>query len=212
MRFSWLVSLRASRALLAGALLAPTLAWSSGLDQLRAFLDNTQGGRTSFTQTVTGKAGRAPQQSSGTFAFARPGKFRWTYEKPFRQVIVGDGEKLWIHDPDLNQVIARKMGQALGSTPAALLAGDNALERNFTLTGGIASGGLEWVEAKPKATDSGFLLVRIGFQDNVPQRMELTDSFGQVTRLDFSGFERNARVDAAQFRFAPPKGADVIGE
>ncbi|MDQ6618984.1 MAG: outer membrane lipoprotein chaperone LolA [Pseudomonadota bacterium] len=184
----------------------------SGLDQLRAFLDGTRSARTSFTQTVTVRSGRAPQQSSGSFAFARPGKFRWSYDKPFQQVIVGDGDKLWIYDKDLNQVIVKKLGQALGSSPAALLAGDNSLERNFSLTGGISSDGLEWVNAKPKNQESGFQEVRIGFSDNLPRRMELVDNFGQVTQLDFAAFERNAAVDPAQFRFTPPRGADIVGE
>lgn len=188
------------------------VAHASGLDQLRAFLDGTKSGRTSFTQTVTAKSGRAPQPSSGTFAFSRPGKFRWSYEKPFQQLIVGDGDKLWLYDRDLNQVIVRKLGQALGSSPAALLAGDNALEKNFTLTGGIATEGLEWVEAKPKAADTGFQAVRIGFRENLPRRMELTDSFGQTTTLEFADFERNPPLDVTLFRFTPPRGADVVGE
>ena len=194
------------------AVLAADCAVASGLDQLRAFLEGTRSGRTTFTQTVSVRSGRPPQQSSGSFAFSRPGKFRWSYDKPYPQLIVGDGEKLWIYDRDLNQVIVRKLGQALGASPAALLAGDNALERNFALTGGIASDGLEWVIAKPKSADSGFQEVRIGFADNLPRRMELTDNFGQVTHLEFAGFDRNAAVDPAQFRFIPPKGADIVGE
>ncbi|MEP7205531.1 MAG: outer membrane lipoprotein chaperone LolA [Casimicrobiaceae bacterium] len=199
-------------ALGAGMLGAVGVAGAAGLDQLRAFLENTRSGQTRFVQTVTVRSGRPPAEASGVFAFARPGRFRWTYEKPFKQLIVGDGEKLWIFDQDLNQVIVKKLGQALGSSPAALLAGDNALERNFTLTGGIASDGLEWVVATPKAADSGFQEVRIGFADNLPRRMDLTDSFGQVTHLGFTGFERNAAVDTSQFRFTPPRGADVVGE
>lgn len=185
---------------------------AAGLDQLKAFLENTRSGQTRFTQTVAVRSGRTPAASSGTFAFARPGRFRWSYEKPYAQLIVGDGDKLWIYDRDLNQVIVKKLGQALGSSPAALLAGDNALERNFTLSGGIATDGLEWVVAKPKAADAGFQEVRIGFADNLPRKMDLTDSFGQVTHLEFGDFERNAAVDAAQFRFTPPRGADVVGE
>ena len=189
---------------------APSVA--SGLDQMRAFLDATRSGRTTFTQTVTARAGRTPQVSSGSFAFSRPGKFRWSYEKPFAQLIVGDGDKLWIYDKDLNQVIVKKLGQALGSSPAALLAGDNALEKSFTLTGGISSDGLEWVNAKPKTGDTGFQEVRIGFAENLPKRMELVDNFGQVTQLEFAAFERNAAVDPGLFRFTPPRGADIVGE
>jgi outer membrane lipoprotein carrier protein len=161
---------------------------------------------------VTVRSGRAPQQATGSFAFSRPGKFRWSYEKPFHQLIVGDGEKLWIYDRDLNQVVVKKLGDALGASPAALLAGDNALERNFTLTAGIAAEGVEWVVAKPKSDESGFQEVRIAFADNLPRRMELTDNFGQVTHLVFAGFDRNAAVDQAQFRFTPPRGADIVGQ
>ena len=202
----------ASFAIAAVTTLCCVPAVASGLDQMRAFLDGTRSGRTTFTQTVTARSGRAPQVSSGTFAFSRPGKFRWSYEKPFQQLIVGDGDKLWIYDKDLNQVIVKKLGLALGSSPAALLAGDNALEKSFTLTGGVSSEGLEWVNAKPKTNDSGFQEVRIGFADNLPKRMELVDNFGQVTQLDFSVFDRNATVDPAQFRFTPPRGADIVGE
>jgi len=204
------MNLRTTLAILALGL--AQVSFASGLDQLRAFLESTRSGETRFTQTVTVRSGRAPAPASGSFAFARPGRFRWSYEKPFPQLIVGDGEKLWIYDRDLNQVIVKKLGQALGSSPAALLAGDNALERNFTLTGGIAGDGLEWVVAKPKSPGSGFGEVRIGFADNLPRRMELTDHFGQVTHLEFSGFERNAAVDPGQFRFTPPRGADIVGE
>jgi outer membrane lipoprotein carrier protein len=201
-----------SIAIIAATTLCSVHALASGLDQMRAFLDGTRSGRTTFTQTVTARSGRPPQVSSGSFAFSRPGKFRWSYDKPFQQLIVGDGDKLWIYDKDLNQVIVKKLGLALGSSPAALLAGDNALEKSFTLTGGVSSEGLEWVNAKPKSNDSGFQEVRIGFADNLPKRMELVDNFGQVTQLDFSVFDRNAAVDPAQFRFTPPRGADIVGE
>jgi outer membrane lipoprotein carrier protein len=192
------------------ALACPAAA--SGVDQLKAFLGGAKTGKTTFRQVVSGKSGRVPQESSGTFAFARPGKFRWTYEKPHAQVIVGDGQKLWIYDPDLNQVVVRKLDQALGATPAALLAGDDSLEKNFELHDGGKSGDAEFVDAKPRAADSSFGSIRIGLKDNLPRTMELHDSFGQVTQLSFGSFERNASVDAALFRFVPPPGADVVGE
>lgn len=194
---------------------AVTLAFpakASGVDQLKAFLNGAKTGKTTFRQVVSGKPGRPPQESSGTFAFARPGKFRWAYEKPHPQTIVGDGEKLWIYDPDLNQVVVRKLDRALGATPAALLAGDDALEKNFELHDGGKSGDTEFVDAKPRAADSGFVSVRIGLKDNLPRTMELHDSFGQETQLSFGAFDRNATVDAAVFRFVPPQGADVVGE
>ena len=201
-------------AALAGVLClaAATAGEGAGLDQLHAFVAGTNTGKATFRQIVAPKGRSVPQESVGTFTFQRPGKFRWIYEKPYEQLLVGDGGKLWIYDRDLNQVIVRTLDVALGGSPAALLAGDNVLERNFTLTDAGRSGGLEFVDARPKAADSGFERVRIGLKDNLPRRMELTDAFGNVTTLDFGAFERNLALDAALFRFVPPKGADVVGE
>ena len=199
--------------LLAAFLLAAaTAASATGLEQLHAFVGGARTGKAGFTQRVVGKGQSAVKESSGTFTFQRPGRFRWAYEKPYEQLIVGDGGKLWIYDRDLNQVIVRKLDLALGSSPAALLAGDNALEGNFDVSDGGRSDGLELIEAKPRAAESGFQRVRIGFKDNLPRVMELTDTFGNVTTLVFAGFERNPVLDAAQFRFVPPPGADVVGE
>jgi outer membrane lipoprotein carrier protein len=185
---------------------------ASAIVQLKAFVAGAKSGRAMFKQVVTSKGPRGTSESSGTFAFQRPGKFRWVYEKPYEQLLVGDGEKLWIYDRDLNQVIVRRLDAALGSSPAALLAGDNALERNFDLTDAGAHDGLEWVDAKPKTADTGFESVRIGFKDNQPRAMELRDTFGNVTVLTFGAFERNPALDPALFRFTPPQGADVVGE
>ncbi len=197
--------------LLASAMaLVPAYADAGGVDELRAFVDGAKNGRATFRQTVVARSGRVPQVSSGTFAFARPGKFRWSYEKPFEQLVVGDGAKVWVYDRDLNQVIVRQLDAALGATPAALLAGDNALERSFVLVDGGTADGLAWVEATPKSADSTFTKVRIGFRDQLPRAMELADAFGQSTRLQFDAFERNVALPADLFRFVPPAGADVV--
>lgn len=185
---------------------------ASGLDQLHAFLNDTKTSKGTFKQSVASKTRQAPQNSTGTFAFARPGKFRWTYDKPFEQLIVGDGTRVWVYDRDLNQVVVRKLDVALGATPAALLAGDNALEKNFDLTAGVANDTLEFVDATPKTPESQFTRVRIGFRDNLPRRMELTDTFGQITTLDFTSVERNPTLAGTMFRFDVPQGADVVGE
>ena len=148
--------------------------------------------------------------------FSRPGKFRWQIEKPYAQLLVGDGEKVWIYDPDLRQVTVKKVDAALGSTPAALLVGEgggkSALEKNFTLREAGEREGLEWLEAIPKTPDSGFEKLQLGFSGNDLKAMELFDNFGQTTSLFFSHLERNPSLAATQFRFAPPAGADVIGE
>lgn len=194
------------------AALYAAIAAASGLDQLHAFLEGTQSAQGAFRQVVVNRDGRTTQTTAGTFAFARPGKFRWTYDKPFDQLIVGDGEKVWVYDRDLNQVIVRKLDAALGATPAALLAGDNALESNFTLVAGDAENGVEYVDATPKAPDSQFKRIRLGFADNLPRRMVLTDAFGQTTELMFSDVRRNPTLAPETFRFTPPKGADVVGK
>jgi len=196
---------------LCGALL-PFAAYASGTEQLKAFVANTHSARAGFSQSVVSKSGRKPQQSQGSFLFERPGKFRWSYDKPYAQLIVGDGDKLWIYDKDLNQVSVKKLGQALGSSPAALLAGDNAMEKNFVLSDAGGNDGLEWVEAKPRAQEGSFESVRLGFKDNLPRVMEVKDNFGQTTTLSFLKFERNPRLSPELFRFVPPKGADVVGE
>ncbi|HEY6898822.1 MAG TPA: outer membrane lipoprotein chaperone LolA [Rhodocyclaceae bacterium] len=184
---------------------------ASGLEQLKAFLAEARSAKGTFFQSVTAKSGRKPQQSTGSFALQRPGKFRWAYERPYPQLLVGDGEKLWSYDPDLNQVTVKKLGNALGATPAALLAGE-ALERNFELKEGEAAEGLEFVEATPKAKESTFVSLRLGLRDNQPQLMEIHDHFGQTTLLRFTHFELNPSLAAGTFRFVPPKGADVVGE
>jgi outer membrane lipoprotein carrier protein len=202
------------RLALSGALAlgAASLAHATGLDELHAFLVGARTGSATFRQIVAPRSGGAVQVSTGTFTFERPGRFRWVYEKPYEQLIVGDGAKLWIYDRDLNQVIVRTLGAALGGSPAALLAGDNALEAHFTLSDMGSRDGLAYVDARPKGADTGFENVRIGFRDNLPRRMELTDAFGNVTTLEFATFARNPVLDPAQFRFMPPKGADVVGE
>ena len=192
-------------------LVAPCLAAAAGLDQLRAFLDQTKSARGVFAQSVTAKSGRKPQQSAGSFALQRPGKFRWHYERPYAQLLVSDGEKLWSFDPDLNQVTTRKLGKALGSSPAALLAGGD-LDTHFNLKNAGEADGLEMIDATPKAADSTFERVRLGFRDNLPRVMEIRDNFGQVTTLLFTEFHANPALSKDQFKFVPPKGADVVGE
>jgi len=191
---------------------AAQVVYAAALDKLKAFVDGTRSGKADFLQTVTTNNGRKPQNAAGQMLFSRPGKFRWTYDKPYYQLIVGDGERLWIYDRDLNQVTMKKLAVALGSSPAALLAGDNELEKNFDLKEGGISDGIEWADAQPKNQEAGFQHLRIGFAGNTLRVMEITDSFGQVTTIVFENFERNPALPAAPFQFTPPKGADVLSE
>ena len=189
--------------------LAPVQA--GGLDQLKSFLDTNRSARGVFTQTVIARSGKKPQQSAGIFALQRPGKFRWSYEKPYKQLLVSDGNKLWSYDPDLNQVAVKKLGTALGASPAALLAGQD-LDKHFELKDGGAADGIEFVEATPRGGEASFERVKIGFAAGKPVSMEIHDSFGQVTVLRFTGFEANPALPAGMFRFVAPAGADVVGD
>jgi len=182
-----------------------------GIAQLRQFVEGTGAAQGSFEQVVTAMSGRRPQHASGRFAFMRPGKFRWVYETPYAQVLVSDGERLWSWDPDLNQVTVSVLGDALGNTPVAILAGDGAIDRDFELSEAGASDGLAWVLAIPRQADSSFELMRIGLSGNRLKRMELRDHFGQTTVIDFTSLTTDALPDPAQFTFSPPPGADVIG-
>lgn len=193
-------------------LFMPVVALASGVDSLKGFLHNSRAVKAQFSQTVLDRNGKQVQSASGVMQFSRPGKFRWVYEKPYAQLIVGDGARVWMHDADLNQVTIKKLDQVLGSSPAALLAGDNEIERNFDLVDGGRGEGLEWVEAVPKTKDSGFEKIRIAFKDGVLAAMELRDHFGQTTIIRFAAVERNPRLAPSLFSFTPPKGADVIGD
>jgi outer membrane lipoprotein carrier protein len=202
--------------LAACAVALPAFAHASALDQFKSFVASTKAAKGEFTQRQvkqddTNKAvAKISTPASGTFVFARPGKFIWTYQKPYEQLLQADGEKLYIYDKDLNQVTVKKLGDALGSSPAAILFGSNDLEKNFTLKEAGTKNGLEWLEATPKAKDTTFDKIGIGLKDGVPHAMELRDSFGQVSLLSFKSFEKNPAMAAEQFKFVIPKGADVF--
>lgn len=196
-------------ALAAGA--APA-SWAGAVDAFLAFSASTRTATARFEQQVLDRTGRVVDRSSGTFAFSRPGKFRWAYDRPARTLIVADGARLWIHDEDLNQVTVRAMDRALGATPAALLAGQGDATAAFTLREAGAGEGLDWLEATPRERDTGFERVRIGMKGGAPAAMELEDSLGGRTVLRFPEFRAGAKVDAAAFRFTPPAGADVLDE
>lgn len=183
----------------------------SGVVQLEQFVANTRQAAGSFEQTVTASSGRHPQVSTGQFVFMRPGKFRWVYERPYPQLLVSDGERMWSWDEDLNQATVRVLNDALGSTPAAVLTGDGALERDFELADAGSADGLQWVVAMPRQVDSSFESMRLGLTGGMLRKMELRDNFGQITVIAFTAFDTETEIDPALFSFVPPPGADVIG-
>jgi chaperone LolA len=198
--------------ILLAALALTSTAYAGGVERLKAFIAGAKTAEADFTQTVSDKSGRVTQRASGKMAFARPGKFRWDYTRPYEQVIVGDGAKLWLYDTDLDQVTVKPLGDVIAGTPAALLAGDDAIEKYFSLKNAGQSGGLEWLEATPKNRDTTFERIRMGFKGDVLTQMEMFDYFGQRTTLTLLHFARNPPIAASRFKFTPPKGADIIGD
>lgn len=193
------------------------MARADGLESLENFVRGVNAGRAEFTQTVTApaKSGQVARSktSSGTFEFLRPNRFRFVYKKPFEQTIVADGQTLWLHDVDLNQVTARSQAQVLGSTPAALIAAApdlKALQGEYTLQAAPEKDGMQWVLAMPKAKEGQLQSVRVGFRGNDLAVLEILDSFGQKSVLVFGPLDVSKPLRAADFQFKPPAGADVL--
>ncbi len=203
------MSLFSKRAVVLAALyLAAGVAWADSVADLKSWLRDTRTLKAEFAQTSVGGIGGG--KSQGTMAISRPGKFRWSITKPYTQLMVGDGSRIWLYDPELKQVIVRPSQKALGGTPAALLAGDNEADQRFNFKADGAHAGAEWVIAEPKQNDTGFVRIRIGLAGNELKGMILEDSFGQTTTLVFSNVVRNGDAPASLFRFTPPAGADVL--
>lgn len=198
--------------LTAGLFAASSTPAAGDADQLDAFLSGLDTLEADFQQTLYDENLNQLEQSRGAFLLSRPDRFRWDYRQPEAQLIVADGEKVWIYDRDLAQVTVRKLGTALGATPATLLSSDAPVEKNFEVSALNPSGGLEWIGLKPRLSDTGFAYIRLGFSGNVLKLMELIDSFGQLTRVEFNNMKRNTRIDSAIFKFEPPKGVDIISD
>jgi len=182
--------------------------WADSVSDLKQWLRDTRTLQADFAQSSAGGIGGG--KSQGTMAISRPGKFRWAITKPYNQLMVGDGNRIWLYDPELKQVIVRASQKALGGTPAALLAGDNDADQRFNFKADGEHAGAEWVIAEPRQNDTGFVRIRIGLAGNALKGMILEDSFGQTTTLVFSNVVRNGDAPASLFRFTPPAGADVL--
>jgi len=182
---------------------------ADAVDTLREFVRDVKSGQAAFTQTVSSQDGARKKTSGGEFEFMRPNRFRFAYTKPFEQLIVADGQKVWIYDKDLNQASSRAVAKAIGSTPAALLAG-GSLEQDFVLAAQPSAQGIDWALATPKAKDGPFQTMRVGFKGKELAAVEITDAFGQRSELVFSGFKPNVSLPPERFRFVVPAGADVV--
>lgn len=197
------------QAVLALALLMAGAASADSVDTLREFAQTVKTGRAAFSQTVTSPDGAKKKTSSGSFEFARPNRFRFAYSKPFEQLIVSDGQKVWLFDVDLNQVSVRAAASALSATPASLLAG-GSMDKDFVLSAAPSKDGVDWVQAVPRQKEGSIQSLRIGFKGKTLAALEIVDAFGQRSLLQFSEVVANGPVPDDTFRFVPPKGADVI--
>ncbi len=192
----------------------PLLAKASAIEQFKHFLIHTQSARGEFAQVQVrqenGKNLRMGSPSTGVFLFSKPGKFIWNYKKPYEQILQTDGKKLYIYDKDLNQVTTKKLGAALGASPAAILFGSTDIEKNFSLSEDGVRGDLEWMKATPKDKESAFLYVNIGMKNNIPVAMEIYDSLGQISLIKLMKFEKNPSLHTNTFQFVMPKGVDIF--
>lgn len=198
--------------LLLPLLFAAQTANADGMSSVKVFYEQTKSVRANFHQVVTDKQGRKVQEVDGEMQLKRPNKFRWDYNKPYEQQIISDGNQVWLYDTDLAQVTVRELGKSIGSSPAALLAGGEAIDKSFKLVNAASSDNLDWVSANPKDKESGFEKILMGFKDNKLQEMSLIDSFGHTTKITFSKVEVNPTLEEKTFLFKPPKGVDVVGE
>lgn len=201
---------RLAAGLFVWGLLQPLWANAGAIEQLRDFSKATRSARGEFAQRTLKTSGQVTESTSGSFAFSKPGLFRWEVRKPFEQLMVADGDKIYFFDKDLNQVTVRKLSDALGATPAAILFGDSDLAETFTLTESGSRDGQDWIEARPKSKDAGFEMINIGLRAGKPEAMEVLDAFGRRTVFSFRQLESNPKIAPDQFKFSPPAGAEIV--
>lgn len=180
------------------------------LQHLKKFLEHSNSLQADFSQVQVDENGNPGKKSSGVFFLQRPGKFRWDYLKPYNQEIVSNGGKVWFYDKDLEQVTAKRLNDAIGSTPALLLSGEVALENNFTIEKQVFDEGIYWIKLVPKSEESGFKYVLLGLDGDTLAGMELNDNFGQLTRIYFNNVKVGVKFPPTAFEFTPPAGVDTF--
>lgn len=183
-------------------------AQAGGIDALKKFNADTDGISGSFTQSVKSK--KKTQNSSGSFQILRPGLFKWDYTKPYKQTIVGDGKNIWLYDVELKQVTQSNQDQTIGDSPAAILSNKTALDASYTLKEDGSSNGIDYVLATPQKANAGYQFIRLGFKGDTLAAMELKDSFGNQTTIQFNGLNTKPNLSRSAFQFTPPKGVDVL--
>lgn len=190
----------------------PLAGWGADAPQLlQQFIRNVTSATGEFSQVTVSETGQAQGTSqTGTFAFQRPGKFKWHVQQPYEQLTISDGQHVYQYDPDLAQVIVRDVDDSVGASPAAILFGSGELDEAFTITTASEEDGLKWLRAQPRSPDAGFAYVDIGFQEVMPVRLLLRDSFGQTSRIDLNNTQANPDLAPDVFSFSPPDDVDVV--
>ena len=203
--------IRSLIAIAAGVLLLAGSVSAGARDDLDAFTKGLKGLRADFTQQVYDPNGKLKETSSGELALAAPRQFRWEYTRPYEQLIIADGKRVWVYDPDLEQATRRAQGAAEQGSPLAALIDPGRLDRDYIVEEAGSKDGLEWLTLKPRQADgAGFSSARLGFGDSGLERMQFTDALGQTSVIRFSQWQRNPAFPSATFKFSPPKGVDVI--
>lgn len=201
------------RLLVLGTALLSGTALAGARDDLKSFSKGLKGLDGTFTQQVYDASGKLKETSSGRVAMSAPRLFRWEYTKPYPQLIVADGKKVWVYDPDLEQVSVREQGVEEQNSPLSALIDPSKLDRQFNVKESGVADGLRWLLLTPKSSgDASFQSARLGFSDKGLTRMEVVDAVDQRTRIDFRGWKRNPVFSGGTFRYTPGKGVDVIGE
>lgn len=188
-----------------------TVLAATGIDQLNQFHHQVKAFTADFKQVLKDSSGNTVQESSGKVWIERPGRFRWEYSDPYPQVIVADGRRIWIHDPELDQVTVKRADQTLGNAPAQVLSGKHPLERDFKLDEINREDNLQWVKLRPKQEDSDFAEIAVAFGASGLSQLELKDNLGQRTLIVFHELKTNSKIEPSVFYFTPPPGTDVIG-
>lgn len=203
--------IRSALAIATGALLFAGTAFGGARDDLKAFTKDLKGLRADFSQQVFDPNGKLKETSSGELALAAPRQFRWEYTRPYEQLIIADGKRVWVYDPDLEQATRRAQGAAEQGSPLAALIDPGRLDRDYIVEDAGSKDGLDWLTLKPRQADgAGFSSARLGFGDKGLERMQFTDALGQTSVIRFSQWQRNPAFPSATFKFSPPKGVDVI--
>ena len=181
-------------------------------DELNRFTGGLRSASAAFNQQVFTSKGKLKESTAGGLAMQQPKLFRWVYTKPYPQTVVADGTKIWVYEPDLQQVTVRQQGAEEANSPLAVLINPSRLDAQYIVKEAGTSGGLQWLSLTPrKGVDGGFTSAKLGFNKGLLQRLDFTDGLGQRTTISFSNWKRNLSIPASNFRFTPPKGVDVIG-